>query len=356
MVRSMRHRPVRTAVALILLVALGSAVALSSRGTTAPSRARAHARTSNKSDDGLRSADAAAVSKATRTERTATSIAGVRIERNVTFTTSADPAQLQLDIYHPTAAGATALPVVLVVHGGAWRTGAKEDVAVEALRLARNGFVAVAPNYRLACGSSHDQNPACGWHHPAPVNDIGEAVRWVDHSIALYGGDPARVGLLGFSAGGQLAEMVAFGADATAPRVAAVVAWSAPLPRLLGTSRRRLTDFHYVGCSFRRCPQKWLAASPDTYASPDDPPTRIVESAKEIVPALHGRELARVLRAASVPVEFRLYPGARHATQFELTEWTATLRFLHAHLAHAVPTNVTQVARSRPNVFVTPGD
>lgn len=311
------------------------------------------------SGDALGDADAASVSRPTQRERTAATVAGVRIDRDITFTTPADPAPLQLDVYRPSTkpgAVAQALPIVVVVHGGGWRTGKKEDVIVESLRLARSGFVVVAPNYRLSCGSSHAVNPGCGWHHPAPVNDIGEVLRWVQVNGTTYTGDPTRIGLLGFSAGGQLAEMAAYGADRTAPRVGAVVAWSAPLPRLLGTSTRRLTDYQYVGCSFRRCPQKWLAASPDTWVSPDDPPTRIVESANEIVPSLHGRELTRVLHVAQVPVEFQVYPGHRHATQYELTEWAPTLRFLHEHLAHPPATVVDKTSHVVPDVFAQAGD
>jgi acetyl esterase/lipase len=135
-----------------------------------------------------------------------------------------------------------------------------------------------------------------------------------------------------------------------------VVGWSAPLPRLMGTNRSRLTDYRYVGCSFRRCPQKWLAASPDTYASSDDPPTRIVQSSHEIVPALHGRELTRVLREAGVPVEFQTYRGDQHATQFELREWGPTVAFLRRWLEQAPARAAAQAAHPVPKVFTTAGD
>jgi triacylglycerol lipase len=83
------------------------------------------------------------------------------------------------------------------VHGGAFTGGNKRGPDNSpfydniALFAARNGIVGVTMTYRLA--------PQYPW--PAGAEDVGAAVRWVAANIAGHGGDPARIVLMGHSAG-----------------------------------------------------------------------------------------------------------------------------------------------------------
>jgi acetyl esterase/lipase len=70
---------------------------------------------------------------------------------------------------------------------------------VVAQRLVREGFVVVAPNYRLSPGVQH----------PAHVEDAAAAVAWVAGNIGSHGGDPAKIYLSGHSAGAYLAVLLA---------------------------------------------------------------------------------------------------------------------------------------------------
>jgi acetyl esterase/lipase len=100
-----------------------------------------------------------------------------------------------LDVFAPQASGA-ARPVLLFVHGGGFVAGEKhrpgspyqDNVALWAVR---HGMVGVNMTYRLA-----PQHP---W--PAGAMDVGAAVAWVHAHIAQHGGDPARIYLMGTSAG-----------------------------------------------------------------------------------------------------------------------------------------------------------
>ena len=104
-----------------------------------------------------------------------------------------------LDIYTPRSKSAAALPVVLFIHGGSWDSGSKNIYWFIGRRLAKQGVVAVIINYRLA--------PAV--EVPAMANDCARAVQWTTRHIADYGGDPSRVFVMGHSAGGGLAALLA---------------------------------------------------------------------------------------------------------------------------------------------------
>ena len=106
-----------------------------------------------------------------------------------------------LDVYSPkqAAPGAGGFPVVLFVHGGSWNSGSKDFYSFIGRRLAKQGVVAVVMSYRLA--------PAV--HVPEQAADCARALAWTVGHIKEYGGDPGRVFVMGHSAGGGLAALLA---------------------------------------------------------------------------------------------------------------------------------------------------
>ncbi|HEX8341163.1 MAG TPA: alpha/beta hydrolase [Tepidisphaeraceae bacterium] len=130
-----------------------------------------------------------------------------------------------LDVYRP--AGGRPGPVAVVVHGGGWGSGDKRaDVPfIDALVAA--GVVVFSINYRLA--------PKHPW--PACLDDVHAAVTWARRHAGQYGGDPARLALIGYSAGGHLACQDAITREAPGD-VAAVVALAAPTDMVLDNFRR----------------------------------------------------------------------------------------------------------------------
>lgn len=100
----------------------------------------------------------------------------------------------RLDLYR-TAADRD-LPVVLFVHGGGFRLGDKGDEgswqnAAVARTMAEAGFLGAAMNYRLL--------PDARW--PQGGEDVAAAVEWLRDNAAEHGGDPARIVVVGTSAG-----------------------------------------------------------------------------------------------------------------------------------------------------------
>jgi arylformamidase len=101
-----------------------------------------------------------------------------------------------LDVYAP--AGAKNLPVVFWIHGGGWQTGDKSMVALKPKAFMDAGFVFVSINHRLL--------PAADMG--AITRDVASALGWVHKNVAMHGGDPDRLLVMGHSSGGQLAALM----------------------------------------------------------------------------------------------------------------------------------------------------
>jgi acetyl esterase/lipase len=120
--------------------------------------------------------------------------------QRITLTSSiayAERSRHRLDICRPSAS--VAAPVIIFFYGGAWRSGYKELYRYVAKALARRGYVAVVPDYRIF-------PEVC---YPEFLDDGALVVRWVKDNIAQFGGDPEKIFLKGHSAGAHIAAMLA---------------------------------------------------------------------------------------------------------------------------------------------------
>jgi acetyl esterase/lipase len=194
-----------------------------------------------------------------------------------------DGARLAYDLTWPTTGGAH--PLIVVVHGGGWWRGSKDDAWVQAAsaRLVSAGFVVAAGTYRLACGTPSSPrrsddgfdyalgSPLCGAYMPTQVADVVDVIRHARATAVQLGigSDPRRVGVLGGSAGGHLALLAALemsgdelgGVHAVAnwsgpPASAYIEAQSDDAPSI----RRSFTNA--IGCTRAACPEAWSAMSP----------------------------------------------------------------------------------------------
>lgn len=109
--------------------------------------------------------------------------------------------------------GATNLPVVVWLHGGAFRTGATRMPLMDGSALARRGVVVVTVNYRLgALGllvHPEFQDPLDGSTANWQLLDMAAALRWVHDNVARFGGDPNGICLAGQSGGAMSTAILA---------------------------------------------------------------------------------------------------------------------------------------------------
>lgn len=126
-------------------------------------------------------------------------IAEMRIERDIVYAKyeGTETLRTSLDLYAPEEG--TGHPVMVWIHGGAWRIGDKRAVQEKPRAFVEKGFVFVSINYRLNSNASYKEQGA----------DVAKAIRWVHDHAEMYGGDSDRIFVMGHSAGAHLAALVA---------------------------------------------------------------------------------------------------------------------------------------------------
>lgn len=108
----------------------------------------------------------------------------------------------KLDVYKkPSLQNA---PVVIFLHGGGWDSGDKSHLQQSSMPayFVSNDFLFLAPNYRLV--GTYGTTKITFKQQGA---DVAAAIKWAKTNCATYGGDPSKIVLFGYSAGGHLAEM-----------------------------------------------------------------------------------------------------------------------------------------------------
>ena len=239
---------------------------------------------------------------------------------------TAQAAAVRPDIEYGTAAGVSLrldacvpdgpgpFPAVILVHGGGWNAGDKSGgpqkgyMAPMQDPLTAAGFAWFSINYRLA--------PK--FHHPAQVEDVETAIRWVKAHAAEYHVDVTRLALSGESAGGHLVALAAVRADDTT-RVAAVVPFYGIFDFEAEQKRRGPTIAPSFAGLFGRdtldeATLKLMHdASPANFVKPGLPPFLFLHgTADQSVDHQQSVDMLARLRAAQVPAELISIPNGPH--------------------------------------------
>jgi acetyl esterase/lipase len=255
----------------------------------------------------------------------------VDILRNLTYV-ERDSGALAADVYMPHGAGP--FPGILVVHGGAWRMGARADLAAIARGAAEHGYTAVAIDYRLA--------PQ--YKFPAQIYDCQAAVRWMRAHASEFKIDPEHIGGFGYSAGGHLVALLGAlnddgyrepGVPKTAPsaRLEAVMAGGAPCDfRVLPPSSDRLS--YWLGGTPAAKGDAYRDASPASFITADDPPMFFFHGALDmLVPINSPQQMVNLLHKTGVTAEMYTVKDSGHIqTIFDRTALEHALAFADHHL------------------------
>lgn len=174
---------------------------------------------------------------------------------------------------------------IIIIHGGGWRSGSKEQHHQMAEKLASLGYVCFTPEYRLSTEALF----------PAGVYDIKASIRWVRENALKYNVDPDRIVSLGFSAGGELAvfmgvtgnmplfEGIATNSDSKS-QINAIVDIDGTLSFVHpesseGNDEKNISaGTYWFGYSRKDNPKLWETASPLSYAGKATPPTLFINS------------------------------------------------------------------------------
>lgn len=218
----------------------------------------------------------------------------------------------KLDVYAPTASQPpTGWPVIVFFYGGSWNTGERTQYQFVGEALAARGVLTLVADYRLY--------PEV--RYPDFLSDSAQALAFgLDHAVRL-GGDQKRVYVMGHSAGGYNAAMLALDArwlKATGHRPNELAGWiglAGPydfLPIVNADAKPVFFHPNYpensqpIGFAGADAPRSFLAAA---------------ENDKLVNPQRNSVQLANQLKAAGVPVTLKLYPHASHTTLIGAFAW-----------------------------------
>jgi acetyl esterase/lipase len=206
-----------------------------------------------------------------------------------------------VDVYAP--AEAQGAPVVVFIYGGGWKAGDRGMYRFLGATLAAAGIVCVVPDYRV-------------WPEvasPVFVEDAAQAVGWARAHAAEHGGDPARLFLMGHSAGAQIVAMLALN-----PAFLAAVNMQPgrDLRGVIGLSGPY--DFLPLESSTLKAifgPEETRPASqPINFVTPGAPPMLLATGDDDttVLPR-NSLRLAARLRQAGNTAELHTYAGVGHA-------------------------------------------
>ncbi|WP_420137998.1 alpha/beta hydrolase [Sphingomonas sp.] len=203
---------------------------------------------------------------------------------------------------------------LLLVHGGAWRSGSKAHFYALANLLAQRGYTVFLPEYRLAPEAPY----------PAGMEDIGDALAWAQDHAAIYRLSSDRIALGGASSGGQMAALLAYRGTMASPdrRVASrpnalidldgVLDATDPLALRYENAKGPESPLaQWLGGAFEQVPATWREASAAHHVGPGAPPTLIVSSGMPRFTA--GRDhVLTTLRDHGIRAAFYSYDKAPH--------------------------------------------
>lgn len=212
-------------------------------------------------------------------------------------------ARHKLDIYRPKERNGAA-PVVVFFYGGNWNRGERDDYAFVGRALAARGIVAVIPDYRLY--------PEV--HYPDFLDDSAQAVAWTLKQIATHGGDPANVFVMGHSAGGYNAAMVALDASylnkfgASARQLRGWIGLAGPYDFLPIENPTAKLVFDFPGTP--------VTSQPVRHVGGGSPPALLIaaNTDKLVNPERNTGGMAKLLRAQGVPVTELYFDKVSHTT------------------------------------------
>ena len=224
--------------------------------------------------------------------------------------------KLKLDIYIPKRNNTETFPAVLLIHGGGWLTGSKENERPMAQQLAMNGYVGITVSYRLGSEATY----------PAAVNDLKDAIVWAKKHAKKYNINKDKIAVLGASAGAQLATLI--GVTPNSPifnidkqfsnqvqaivNVDGIVSFIHPEAESESkTGKVSMADIWLNGSKNENF-KNWKEASPLEYVNKNTPPIIFINSSQ---PRFHaGRDdMVSKLNGFNIYHEIHIIPNSPHS-------------------------------------------
>lgn len=219
-------------------------------------------------------------------------------------------ARQNMDIYLPANRNSSTTNVIILIHGGAWIEGDKNDFAgyITTLKQRLPGYAIFNINYRLAI---NNQNP-----FPAQEMDVKQAIEFIYHKTGEYAVSK-NFALLGASAGGHLALLQAYKYE-TPVKIKVVIDFFGPTD-LIGMYNASPNPLikplleSVTGGTPSTHSELYLQSSPINFISAQTPPTLILQGGMDpLVNASQSIILRDQLQQANVLHQYVFYPMEGH--------------------------------------------
>ncbi len=269
----------------------------------------------------------------TATEPSTEIRAGIVEMKEIKFASASEHESLTQNLFMDVAfpsVGKEELPAIIVIHGGGWEAGRRQDTGRIMNILAMGGYFVAAIDYRLTSE---------GGGFPNAVHDCNAAIRFLKHNADVLGVDPKNIGLVGVSAGGHLAVLSALGSgeplidgkingedESTAVACVGTIS-GAVMPEK--SEKRRNSPY-----------AKWASQHgheieltlPSTYIDEGDPPVFLLCGSRDTVcPSRYSKVFSNKLTNANVVSEIEIISGQDHSIT-KPEAYVGLLHFLDSHL------------------------
>lgn len=219
--------------------------------------------------------------------------------------------ELKADFYPAKSVEEGAKPFVVVIHGGAWIQGKRQDMAEFCNVLSLQGFSSATVQYRLA-------KPDSLW--PSQLEDVQDAVRYFRGNAAKYDIRPEKIGAVGASAGAHLALLIGMkdapvGNPAVSSKVQAVVNLFGPtdLTQDFQPVLVQLIARQVLGKAPTEAGEAMKEFSPVIQAKKDSAPVFTIHgTADPLVPVIQASRLDEALKKVGVEHTMRLIQDLGH--------------------------------------------
>lgn len=219
--------------------------------------------------------------------------------------------QLHLDLFSPPPELRNG-KAILLVHGGAWRSGNKSHMFPLANLLAKRGYTVFTPEYRLSIEAPY----------PAGLIDLNDTITWIGSNADQFGIDPAAIAIGGGSSGGHMAALIGFSDHEetfnSSTDLAAIIDMDGVLDfadplaiRYENAAKEKSGVALWVGGALETAPELWDQASPASHLSENAPPILILSSGQARFTAGH-QTVEDTLTSFEIPSEFYSYENLFH--------------------------------------------
>ncbi|MEO7975904.1 alpha/beta hydrolase [Flavobacterium sp.] len=207
-------------------------------------------------------------------------------------------------------------PAVIMIHGGGWKSGNKNQMEALAKIIASKGYSCFAIEYRLSLEAKY----------PEGIYDVKNAIKFIKDNARKFNVDPDKIAILGCSSGGQMAALIGTTNEDSAfddptnnskcsSKVNAIINIDGILAfRHPESSEGEVASF-WLGGSYEENPENWKNASALSHTNKNTVPILFINSS---IPRFHaGRDdMIKILNQYKIYNEFHTIENSPHSFWF----------------------------------------